>query len=95
MQELLLVIGFASGRVPQFEANRILLKNIAVTDLHWTAYATKDPERVPIVFDALFELYVEGRIDPVVSERFPLDALPVALEALGSRKTYGKVVVTP
>ena len=91
----LLVIGFASGRVPAFEANRIMLKNIAVTGLHWPAYATKDPERVPIVFDALFELYAEGRIEPVVSECFPLDALPSALEALGSRKTYGKVIVTP
>ncbi len=47
------------------------------------------------MFDALFELYAEGSIEPVISERFPLDALPVALEALGSRKTYGKVVVTP
>ena len=91
----LVVVGFASGRVPEFKANRIMLKNIAITGLHWPAYATQDPERVPIVFDALFELYAQGRIEPVVSQRFPLDALPAALEALGSRKTYGKVIVTP
>ncbi|HEY5657909.1 MAG TPA: NADPH:quinone oxidoreductase family protein [Myxococcota bacterium] len=91
----LLVIGFASGRIPAFEANRILLKNISITGLHWSAYPTRDPERVPIVFDALFELYAEGRIRPVVSERFPLEAVPAALEALGSRKTHGKVVITP
>jgi NADPH2:quinone reductase len=91
----LLVIGFASGRIPEFKANRIMLKNIAVTGLHWGAYTTQDPERVPIVFEALFELYAEGRIEPVIFERFPLDALPVALEALGSRKTYGKLVIMP
>jgi NADPH2:quinone reductase len=91
----LLVIGFASGRIPEFKANRIMLKNIAVTGVHWPAYAKNEPERVPIVFDALFELYGEGNVAPVISERFPLDAVPVALEALGSRKTHGKVIVTP
>jgi NADPH2:quinone reductase len=91
----LVVIGFASGRIPEFKANRIMLKNIAVTGLHWPPYATKEPERVASVFDALFELYTEKKIELVVSGRFPLDDVPAALEALGSRKTYGKVVVTP
>src|SRR5262249_53766458 len=31
----LLVVGFASGRIPSIQANRILLKNISIVGLHW------------------------------------------------------------
>jgi NADPH2:quinone reductase len=91
----LLVIGFASGRIPSVQANRILLKNIAVTGLHWGAHAAKDPEKIPRTFEALFELYRAGRIRPVIFKTYPLDEVPAALEALGSRKTWGKVIVAP
>jgi NADPH2:quinone reductase len=91
----LLVIGFAGGRIPEVKANRILLKNIAVVGLHWGAYARHEPARVPETFGALFQLYTEGRIKPVIFARYPLDRIGEALTALGSRKTYGKVVVIP
>lgn len=91
----LLVIGFASGRIPEVKANRILLKNVSVVGLHWGAYATKEPERVPEVFDALFRLYGEGAIRPVIFGTYPLEQVPQALDALASRRTYGKVIVTP
>ena len=91
----LLVIGFAGGTIPTIKANRILLKNIAVVGLHWGAYATHEPERVPETFRALFELHAAGRIAPMIYDRFALEELPRALEALGGRRTWGKVVVTP
>ena len=91
----LLVIGFASGRIPEVKANRILLKNIAVTGLHWGAHAAKEPARVPETFDALFELYAAGKIDPVIYKTYGLDELSVALQDLASRKTYGKLIVAP
>jgi hypothetical protein len=31
----------------------------------------------------------------VIWKKFPLDQLPAALEALGSRQSWGKVIVTP
>jgi NADPH2:quinone reductase len=91
----LLIIGFASGPIPEIKANRILLKNIAVTGLHWGAHAQKDPKRIPEVFGALFDLYAAGQIRPVIFKSYSLDEVPAALEALGSRQTYGKVVITP
>ena len=91
----LLVIGFASGKIPSVQANRILLKNIAVTGLHWGAHASKDPERIPRTFEALFELYRSGRIRPVIFASYRLEELPTALEALGSRKSFGKLIVAP
>jgi NADPH2:quinone reductase len=91
----LIIIGFASGPIPEIKANRILLKNIAVTGLHWGAHGHKDPGRIPEVFGALFDLYAAGKIAPVIFKTYGLEELPQALEALGSRKTYGKVVVAP
>ncbi len=91
----LVVIGFASGRIPEVRVNRILLKNIAVTGLHWGAYAANEPERVPETVGAVLRLYEEGKIRPVIYKTYSLDELPAALADLGSRKTYGKVVIAP
>jgi len=91
----LLVIGFAGGRIPEVKANRILLKNIAIVGLHWGAYALNEPERIPETFAALFALYAQGRIKPVIFRTYKLAEIAAALKALGSRQSYGKVVVAP
>jgi NADPH2:quinone reductase len=91
----LVVIGFASGRIPEVKANRILLKNIAVTGLHWGAHVVHDPARVAATFRALLDLYEAGKIEPVIFKRYSLDDVPIALGALASRKTYGKLIVAP
>jgi NADPH2:quinone reductase len=91
----LLVIGFASGDIPAVKLNRVLLKNIAIVGLHWGAHVQHEPARIQETFAALFDLYAAGKIRPVVFARYGLDDLPAALEALGSRRSYGKIVVTP
>jgi NADPH:quinone reductase len=91
----LLVIGFASGRIPEVKLNRVLLKNISLVGLHWGAHAMHEPARIGETFRALFDLYARGVVEPVIYRSYPLEELPAALEALGSRRTYGKVVVAP
>src|SRR5262245_24597804 len=91
----LVVIGFAGGTIPEIKANRILLKNIAVTGLHWSAYAEKEPQRVADTFQALFRLHARGQIAPVIYRRYKLDELSTALAALANRETYGKVIIEP
>ena len=91
----LLVIGFASGVIPEVKANRILLKNISVVGLHWGAYAQHEPERVPEVFAGLAKLYDEGHVRPVIFGTYSLDEVPQALEALAGRATFGKVIIAP
>jgi NADPH2:quinone reductase len=91
----LLVIGFASGRIPEVKLNRVLLKNISLVGLHWGAHAMHEPARIGETFCALFGLYGKGAVEPVIYRSYPLAELPAALEALGSRQTYGKVVVAP
>src|SRR5207253_8754906 len=40
----LLVIGFASGRIPTIAANRILIKDIAIVGALWGPYAQAQPD---------------------------------------------------
>jgi NADPH2:quinone reductase len=91
----LLVVGFASGVIPSVAANRILLKNVSVVGLHWGAYAIHEPERVPEAFQALFELYEAGRLRPVIQRVYPLERVAHALADLGSRRSHGKLVLSP
>ena len=91
----LLVIGFASGKIPELKLNRVLLKNIAVVGLHWSAYPEREPERIDDCFEGLFEMAARGEIDPLVSARYPLEEAGRALEALAGRKTVGKLVLVP
>jgi NADPH2:quinone reductase len=91
----LLVIGFASGQIPSVKLNRVLLKNIALVGLHWGAHAQHEPARVGETFAALFALYRTGAVRPLVYRAYPLAELPAALAALGGRRSWGKIVVTP
>ena len=91
----LLVIGFASGRIPSIQANRILLKNISVVGLHWGAYRLHDPARISEAMSALFELYTQGKLQPVISSTWPLTEAPAALAEIASRRSVGKVLLHP
>jgi NADPH2:quinone reductase len=91
----LLVIGFASGKIPSIQANRILLKNISIVGLHWGAYRTHDPGKIGETTDALFALYERGAVRPLVSSTRPLVEAAAALEDIASRKSVGKVLLAP
>ncbi|GAB4524149.1 MAG: NADPH:quinone oxidoreductase family protein [Haliangiales bacterium] len=90
----LLVIGFASGRIPEIRANRILLKNISIVGLNWGNYQFIDQPLIRATHDALCGLYAEGKIAPVVSRTYGLRDLPDALDAIRDRTSHGKLVVT-
>ena len=92
----ILVIGFAAGDIEKVATNRILLKNISVMGLHWGAYATNEPEAIKEVWDGLFNLMETGRFKGTCftdKEYSGLETVPAALQALGARDTWGKVVV--
>jgi len=91
----ILTIGFASGEVPQIPANHLLVKNLAVMGLYWGGYLKFRPEVVTDSLRTLFDWHTAGRITPHISHVLPLDRADEALELLRSRKSTGKVVVTP
>ena len=91
----ILVIGFASGRIPTAEMSRVLVKNFSLVGLHWGLYFDKNPRVLQEAQRAISRLYDEGKISPVVSATYPLQNAGKALEALGSRQTTGKLILIP
>lgn len=91
----ILVIGFTSGRIADAPTNHALLKNYSVVGVHWAMYNVRDPQLLAEVHDDLLCLHAEGKIVPLVGERYAFDDAPRALDDIASRRTVGKVVVTP
>ena len=89
----LLVIGFAGGAIPSIAVNRILLKQISVVGVYWGGYLEHHPQYMRQAQDELFRMYEAGQISPVVSQAFPLADAVKALDELGSRRSYAKVVL--
>ncbi|MCS7267636.1 MAG: NADPH:quinone oxidoreductase family protein [Geminicoccaceae bacterium] len=89
----IVVVGFASGEIPKIPANILLVKNCDVAGFYWGSYRRHDPARIKAGFERLFAWYETGRIRPLVSETFPLDAAREALRRLERRLATGKLVV--
>lgn len=90
----IVVIGFASGEVPQIPANILLVKNASVAGFYWGSYRQHDPERLRVAFDDLLAWHRVGKIRPHVSHRLPLGQAREALALLLERRSTGKVVLT-
>jgi NADPH2:quinone reductase len=91
----ILVIGFASGRIPSAQMSRVLVKNFSLVGLHWGLYFEKNLRVLQDTQEALSRLYAAGKIAPLVSATYPLTEAAAALEALAARRTTGKVVLIP
>jgi len=90
----LLVIGFASGRIPSIAANRILLKNIAIVGVFWGAKRDSDSDYPAQAHRKLTELFEAGKINPPADATFSLEQAPEALAELASRRVRGKLALT-
>lgn len=90
----IVVIGFASGEVPQIKANHLLVKNISLLGLYWGGYLAFRPEVVSNSLRELLGWYAEGRIKPHVGHLVPFERSAEGLALLRDRKATGKVVVT-
>jgi len=90
----IVVVGFASGKIPQIPANHLLVKNISAVGFYWGAYMKANPAVIRNSFDALLNWFTEGKLRPHVSQRFTLEEVPTALKLLAARKSTGKIVLT-
>ncbi len=90
----LLVIGFTSGRIPQYPANLALLKGCSLVGVYWGRFARTETRVYLQNLAELFELYEERKIKPLVSRVFPLEKYADALNLFVERKAVGKVILT-
>lgn len=91
----LLVVGFASGRIPEIAANRMLLKNFAVTGFYLGSYRKHAPDRIQNAQQQVFDWYESKQVKPLISHVLHLADLKEALNLLESRQSSGTVVLTP
>lgn len=89
----IVVIGFASGEIPQLKTNIALVKNFAVLGLYWGLYSERRPDLVIEAHEALTALAASGAIRPVVDEVVPFADAPAAIEKLAGGTTVGRVVI--
>jgi NADPH2:quinone reductase len=90
----IIIVGFASGRIPRIPANILLVKNISAIGYYWGAYATHRLQVLRDSFTDLKRIYDDGKVNPLVGATFPLEETAAALAHLASRKAIGKTVIT-
>jgi NADPH2:quinone reductase len=88
------VVGFASGDIPEIKAGYVLVKNISLIGLQFSDYRDREPQKVRAVQQALFRMYEERTVKPHVMASYPFDRFASALAAVRDRRVLGKVVLT-
>jgi len=91
----IVVVGFASGDIPQAALNHALVKNYSILGLHWGLYQRLDPAAVADCQAELTRLAAAGQIRPLISERLPLADVPEGVGRLADGVTTGRVVFLP
>ena len=89
----ILIIGFASGTIPKFPVNLALLKGCQIVGVFWGAFRKHEPQAFRENCAALFDLFREGQIKPLISQAFPLDRFADALNIFTKRQAVGKIVL--
>lgn len=89
----LLVVGFASGRIPSLPVNLTLVKVYSVIGVHWLTFVKKNPELHAANMEELVTWVEQGLVSPPVSAVFPLSEGVSALKKIESRDVLGKVVL--
>ncbi len=90
----IVIIGFASGRIPQAPANILLVKNIDVIGFYWGSYQARKPELLRDSYARLLAWFEAGKLKPHISAKVELNNVAKAMELLRQRKSTGKVVLT-
>jgi NADPH:quinone reductase len=91
----ILVIGFASGDIPQVATNMILVKNFSVTGVVFGEHSWRFPNDTRLRLASLLGAYGEGRLQPTVSKTYALSDGPRALAEMSNRRVVGKMVLIP
>lgn len=90
-----LVIGFASGAIPQLPANHVLLRNRRVTGVDWGGWAGRHQAENAAMLAEVVAAIERGELHPVEPVAYPLHDVARALSDQLQRRVVGKTVLTP
>jgi NADPH2:quinone reductase len=88
-----LIVGFASGDIPQLPANIALLKEASIIGVWWGTWAAKNPGLQIQNMSELAALVSSGVLKPDVTETFPLNEFEKAFQTISERRALGKVIL--
>ncbi|MBT8058334.1 MAG: NADPH:quinone oxidoreductase family protein [Xanthomonadales bacterium] len=88
-----LVVGFASGKIPDFPANIALLKEASVTGVWWGTWSARHPDDALQNLVELVAMVERGDLEPRVTGRYPLRRFADAFAEIGGRRVRGKIVL--
>ena len=89
----ILVVGFTSGRIPEYKANLALLKGASMVGVFLGRFRQEEPEAYEQNFAELFELYKSGKIKPIITRSFAMEDFISAFNVFTERKVMGKVIL--
>ncbi|WP_338425099.1 NADPH:quinone oxidoreductase family protein [Sphingopyxis kveilinensis] len=91
----LLVVGFASGRIPELSVNMPLIKGFSVVGVRAGEYGRRFPGRGAENVAAIDALAADGRIRPHIHATLDLGDWREGFAMLERREAVGKVVLRP
>ena len=89
----LLIVGFASGRIPSAPVNMPLIKGFSIIGVRAGEYGRRDPIKGEENNQAIREIAETGAFQPYVCREFPLLESKEAIRFLEQRKLLGKVAI--
>ncbi len=89
-----LVIGFAGGQIPAIPLNLPLVKGAAIIGVFWGDFVARDPAGHQANMAELYALHAAGKLQPLISARYPLAQGGAAIRDMMDRKVMGKVIVS-
>ncbi|MFT4580905.1 MAG: NADPH2:quinone reductase [Gammaproteobacteria bacterium] len=88
----ILVIGFASGRIPQLAVNYALIKQISIVGVRAGEFGRLDPAGGRRVNDALLRLANDNKFHPHVHGQFAFEAIEEIFRLMIAREINGRAV---
>lgn len=88
-----IVVGFASGRIPSAPANRILFGALSIIGAPYGGFTRRNPAAWARMMAGLLEKVRAGELKPRIHARYPFEQASVALTMLAERKVVGKCVL--
>ncbi len=89
----ILVIGFVGG-IPQIPANRLLVKHRSAMGSSLRYFREFRPDLLRASVEELIGWWQDGKLKPLVTQKFPLEGVPAAMAELLERRAVGRIVIT-
>lgn len=90
-----LVIGFASGEIPQIPLNLPLLKGFTIQGVFWGSFIQHEPMAHLENVQQIMQWLLNGKLQPHIHQLYALEEASQALIDLTNRSVIGKAIVTP